>query len=353
MPYAPLDAHPHEAAPAWKGRDRLPQRVYRFRVLGLGLSGLPIAVGLWEQQAAWPLWAAMLFSTFLWPHVAWWRARSSRDPYRTEIDNLIADSVQSGFYAGVLQFNPLVSALLLTIATMDKINSGVRGLWLRSIPGLVLGLLVGAVITGFRVNLETSLPLVLACLPILIIHTTAVSLNGAALMRRVHLQNKRLDEIGRVDSLTGVSRRGYWEMQAAEILALARAQGTPASLLLLDVDRFKNINDVHGHAAGDELLRAVGGVLARVFAGQGQCGRIGGDEFVVACQLDRERAADLADALRGALLAVELPGLPGLRCSVSCGIAELTEDIGDLQAWMVAADRAMYNAKRASRAATG
>ena len=336
------------AVPAWRGRDRLAQRVYRFRVLGLGLAALPIGVGFWEQRASWPLWLAMLFSNIAWPHLAYWRARRSRDPYRAEVGNLLFDSAQAGFYAGALHFNPLATALLITIAIVDKINSGVRGLWLRSLPGMLAGMLVGGLISGFSVNLQTSLPLVLACLPMLIIHTSAVSLNGALLMRRVHQQNRRLDEIGRIDSLTGVSRRGHWEVLAEEVLRRARADGSPASLVLLDLNRFKEVNDTYGHAVGDELLRAVAQVEG-VYAGHGHCGRIGGDEFVVACWVDAVRAAQLADEVQARLGEIRLQQAPQVRASTSCGVAELTPGVSDVQAWMVAADAAMYRHKRERR----
>ena len=148
-------------------------------------------------------WAWVLASCFAWPHAAYWLARRSADPFQAELRNLMFDSIIAGLWAPLLHFNALPSVLLMSMATADKVNSGIRGLWLRSLPAMALGLVGAGLLTGFAFEPETTMPVVLACLPIMVIHTLAVSLNSFMLVRRVQLQNRQLDELSRVDVLTG------------------------------------------------------------------------------------------------------------------------------------------------------
>ncbi len=189
-------------------RDLLPQRVYRFRMLGMGLAGLPLGLVLHELQAPIGSWLWAAFTCLLWPQLAYWRARRSRTPFDTELRNLMFDSAIAGSWVPLLHFNVLPSVLLLTVATADKINSGVRDLWRRSLPGMLLAILATGLLTGFAFQPETSMPVLLACLPIMLIHTMGVSLASYRLVRRVQRQNQRLDELSRIDALTSLDNRG-------------------------------------------------------------------------------------------------------------------------------------------------
>src|SRR3546814_20533450 len=78
----------------------------------------------------------------------------------------------------LMHFTVLPAALVMTVATADKINTGVRGLWLRSLPGMALAIVLCGLLTGFALEPETSLPVLLACLPIMLINTLGVSQLG-------------------------------------------------------------------------------------------------------------------------------------------------------------------------------
>ncbi|MCB1560574.1 MAG: hypothetical protein KDI75_05720 [Xanthomonadales bacterium] len=186
-------------------RRLLPSRIYRFRMLGMALAAVFMARVLYENSAGWGSWSMLLFTGVVWPHVALWRSRRSPRPYETERQNLLFDSFQSGIWTSLLHFNLLPSALLLTLAVVDKLNTGIRNLWLWSLPAMILGIVGAGLFTGFAVRLESSTAVVLACIPMLVIHTTAVSLNGYWLVRRVQRQNRQLDELSRIDVLTGLS----------------------------------------------------------------------------------------------------------------------------------------------------
>ena len=327
----------------------LPRRVYPLRTLGMGLAGLGIAVVLWENAAPWPLWCWLLFTGIVWPQLALWLARRSRDPYRTELRNLMFDSALAGIWVPLLEFNLLPSALLLTLATVDKINTGVRGLWLWALPGLLLGLLLAGLLTGFAMRPASSPLVIAAWLPMLMIHSIAVAANGYRLVRRVQRQNRLLDELSRTDVLTGLHSRGHWQDLATARLQAVQRGGGAATLLLIDVDHFKAINDSHGHAVGDDVLRLIAAAVRRGVRAGDHPGRYGGDEFAVVVEDSEAAALETAERIRRAVEQLVVPGLPALRITVSLGAAEARpRDIG-LREWIESADRALYRAKSAGR----
>ncbi|HEU4813339.1 MAG TPA: MASE2 domain-containing protein, partial [Xanthomonadaceae bacterium] len=191
-------------------RSQLPSLIYRLRLLGMALGGIAIAAVLHEQGAPWPEWAWLGFTAVAWPHVAYLVSSRSRDPYRAELRNLLLDSAIAGAWVPLLHFNLLPCVLLVTLTTVDKISSGVPRLWLRSIPGMVAGLLATGLATGFAFAPATSMTVLVACLPIILIHTIAVSLASYRLIRKVTRQNHLLDQLRRTDALTGLYSRGYW-----------------------------------------------------------------------------------------------------------------------------------------------
>src|SRR5690606_8687195 len=136
----------------------LPRRVYPMRILGMGLGSLCIGTVLVENQAPLASWVWLAFTALVWPHLAYALARRSGDPYRVELRNLMFDSVLAGSWVPLLAFNLLPSALLLTLAMVDKINTGVRGLWVRSLPGMLGAVLVLGMLTGFDLQPHSSTP---------------------------------------------------------------------------------------------------------------------------------------------------------------------------------------------------
>ncbi|GGA73912.1 diguanylate cyclase AdrA [Arenimonas soli] len=321
---------------------------YPFRVLGMGLAALPIGVVLYDLQAGWPAWTWLVLSCGIWPHLAYLWARRSADPYAAEARNFLIDSILAGSWVPMMHFNLLPSAVLVIVVTADKVNSGIPRLWLRALPAMLLATLVVGMATGFEVDLASRTAVILACLPILAIHTLAVSSNIYRLMRRVQAQNLQLEEMTRRDGLTGVDSRGHWEQQARRLLQRHREESVPASLLLLDIDHFKTINDRHGHGVGDDVLRALAQRMRDTLPADGIRGRLGGDEFVVALALPTDQALAHAERLRAAVQALEFPDQPGLEISISVGLAA-PPAAGDLRAWLEAADAALYRAKHGGR----
>lgn len=157
-----------------------------------------------------------------------------------------------------------------------------------------------------------------------------------------------LRNLARVDQLTGaMSRRAFLE-DAAQAVGRLKRYGYPASLVMLDIDHFKRVNDRHGHAAGDAVLRAVGQACAALLRGCDSFGRLGGEEFAMLLLDTEDGALNAAERCRAALAGLAIPGYPGLRITASFGVAGLPPGIG-AERWIAMADTALYAAKRGGR----
>jgi diguanylate cyclase (GGDEF)-like protein len=149
------------------------------------------------------------------------------------------------------------------------------------------------------------------------------------------------------DPLTGLANRQFFFEQGARMLALARRRGHAISLLYLDLDRFKQVNDLLGHEAGDELLRRVAEGLRRSLRDTDIAARIGGDEFgvILAEVRDVEAAGRVAHRVLGNMPAAAISRGHEVPVSASLGVAMFPEDGEQLEPLLQAADLAMYRAK--------
>ena len=168
--------------------------------------------------------------------------------------------------------------------------------------------------------------------------------------QRIEAARGRIVAIASADSLTGLLNRSGFFAAAEPLLAQAGRDGAAYALFFIDVDRFKTINDCHGHAVGDQLLRALAARLRRSVGPGDLIARQGGDEFLV---LHRKLSARACAHLGGRLLRalngpVEIEGL-SLEPSVSIGVASFPRDAQDVHDLTLRADQAMYQAKRGGR----
>jgi len=153
------------------------------------------------------------------------------------------------------------------------------------------------------------------------------------------------------DFLTSALSRMGIEAAATTLLADAKGNGSPLSLLLLDLDRFKSINDVFGHAGGDTVLREFAALALGQLRRTDVLGRMGGEEFAILLpQTGEADAIRLAERLRAALAAhaVTTPDGRVCRCTVSIGVAESQPDETFAQV-CIRGDRALYRAKHGGR----
>ena len=164
-------------------------------------------------------------------------------------------------------------------------------------------------------------------------------------------QARRLDELASTDELTGLANRRALFAQLRERIGQARRDGTRLALVMIDLDHFKRINDGHGHALGDLVLREVARVLAGALRGEDRLGRVGGEEFIAVLPVaSPEAAAQVAERMRAAVAAtsVVLPEGGELHFTASLGVAAWRP--GESEDALVArADAALYRAKHGGR----
>ncbi len=147
------------------------------------------------------------------------------------------------------------------------------------------------------------------------------------------------------DSLTGLLNRRAFFADAVEACTAADS-GNPLSVILFDVDRFKRINDMHGHRAGDVVLAKLGAAVKTV--SEGPVGRLGGEEFCLLLSDDLAEAVEVAEDLRQSIKALEFPEMESLGVTCSFGVAEW-ENGDTIDRILRRADLAMYEAKRTGR----
>ena len=168
-----------------------------------------------------------------------------------------------------------------------------------------------------------------------------------ALLRRA----RQLEDDALSDPLTEVPNRRAFDVNLPRLVGDAQAAGSPLSLAILDVDRFKRVNDTHGHLVGDAVLRAVAGLLREHTSTADRCSRYGGDEFVLCLPAGRrEAAAAVARIVRAVARHDWSPIARGLAVTVTAGLAQLGP--GDTATSLFhRADQSLLSAKRARPAA--
>jgi diguanylate cyclase (GGDEF)-like protein/PAS domain S-box-containing protein len=165
--------------------------------------------------------------------------------------------------------------------------------------------------------------------------------------RELEAANARLRELATTDALTGLANRRAFDERLAREFALTQRSGRPLTVMMLDVDNFKQRNDVFGHEEGDASLRQLAALLARAVRATDLAARYGGEEFVLLlADTTEEQAHHLGERL---LHAVRAHPWNGARMTVSGGIAALRGGMATTQDLLGAADAALYAAKRAGK----
>ena len=183
--------------------------------------------------------------------------------------------------------------------------------------------------------------------------TTRRILNGAAVEASSALARayslRAAEAKASTDALTGLPNRRYFD-EFCGLLARRRRSGDAVGVLMIDIDKFKRLNDTFGHATGDEVLRAVGGAIVAAVREDDVPARYGGEEFVVLLRNPSpEIALEVGERVRASVGALDFSRFGVGRVSVSVGVAvarQVDQPIADL---IAEADRALYRAKRTGR----
>ena len=163
--------------------------------------------------------------------------------------------------------------------------------------------------------------------------------------------NQRLDDLANTDTLTGLPNRRYAMRSLATEWEISERLGTPISCMMIDADGFKAINDIHGHDAGDMVLRALSKQLQHAVRTDDIVCRVGGDEFLIICaRTPLDGAMQLAETVREEVAGLRVPAGNGEWVgSISVGVAARSGEMAGFEALIKAADLGVYVAKRNGR----
>ena len=163
---------------------------------------------------------------------------------------------------------------------------------------------------------------------------------------------EQLLQYSRTDALSQLYNRGYWQQAAAAEFQRYQRSNNPSTLVMLDIDHFKAVNDTHGHGAGDQVIAHLAGLIKRAARTTDLAGRYGGEEFAILLfDTDLAQAGYFAERLRKLVERAELTLSDGqtLHYTISLGISELSGALPTLEAWIKEADDALYRSKQAGR----
>jgi diguanylate cyclase (GGDEF)-like protein len=349
-------------------RNRTILFIVLFATLGAHMASKDYSLGAW----------GFLGLQFLvYPHLLNWRATRAIDSGRAELNNMVLDTVAFGAWAAVLDFPLWISFILVVGATVNlAVFRGPKGVILAA-AAMIVGATLVVAVTGLHVAPETN-PVVtamsIACVLMFLmvvesgayyralkLHETRERLrvgeqalqsaNNALKqqLEEIHALQSKLSEQAIRDPLTGLYNRRYLDSTMEREVARCKREGHPLSLMLIDIDHFKRINDTYGHQAGDEVLKKLASMLlGRVT--DIAC-RYGGEEFLVLLpNMPHSTALEKAEQHRKAFEEAAISfGEFTISATLSAGIATYPGHGTSPNELIGHADQALYRAKAAGR----
>ncbi len=335
-------------------RDRGPglaRRLYAPRVLGALLAGLALFGSMKSNpQTPEALWVVCAFNVFIWPHLAFRLALGSSRPHRAERRNLVVDCFVGGFWAAAIGFDLLPSALVLVMPIVDNVAVGGARLLRLGLAAQAVGIAVAIAVFGWHPAPATSMLTVVMCLPFLVAYPLVIAVVAYQLALKLSMAGEALRALTELDGLTGLANRRAFDVRLGAIFSSAGQTREPATLVMIDIDHFKKVNDVHGHVVGDEVIRHVARALQAQVRRGDLAARYGGEEFsLLLTGIDAQGALRIVERVRLALERDPPPAMAPQRVTVSAGVAEWERGLSNVEGWVGRADKALYAAKRNGR----
>jgi diguanylate cyclase len=338
-----------------------------------------VAVHMMSKRYGPLTWALMVFCFLLYPQIAYFLARLSPSSRRIEHRNLMADSFLSGISAAALGLPVWITFTFFICSTLgNTLVRGRRGTFL-SVAFFTGGTLLTLATAGFHPSPQTEWPAMLMCMVALSLYLAIVSSVAYSRNHTLHSTRKQLElsektlhaanaslqqqiaeinvlqtqlgEQAHRDPLTGLYNRRYLDATLARELARCEREGQPLSVMMIDIDHFKQVNDTYGHLAGDRVLIALATLLNQQARTADVVCRFGGEEFLLLLpNMPQDIALARADQWRQTFASTDLLlGPPFLQVTLSIGLCTYPEhgkSAGDL---IRSADAAMYRAKLQGR----
>ncbi len=371
---------PKPAPPAAQGHAlALLQMIHRIRTGGSLLGLLILGSHLLPREPGAAVWLLLGLHFLVYPHLIHARARRAANPIHAGLHNFLLDAVLLGLWSAALGYPLWISFTLLTCNLVSvMLYHGLRGTLLAAAlfigPGLGWLLASGTPLAPATSGLSTGLSAGgLAVFLLMVSHlnfqrTLKLRDTREALRRseqalqsandalrqqidEINVLQARLSEQANRDPLTGLYNRRYLDTTLARELGRCQREGQPLSLMLIDLDHFKQINDSWGHPAGDEVLRQLADLLESHARLADVACRYGGEEFLLLLPgMPLHVAVERAERWRQDFAATTiLFGELAIRATLSVGIASYPGDGGSAQALIRAADQALYQAKHGGR----
>jgi diguanylate cyclase (GGDEF)-like protein len=322
-------------------------------------------------------WFFLGLQFLVYPQLVYFRAMRAREPGRAEINNMLLDTLAMGLWAAALGFPLWITFILVIGATVNlAVFQGYKGIAVALAIMVPAGWLV-VTVGGIQIVLDTSWPVTLMSVVSVFVYLMVVASSAHARTLKLHetrnelrtskqslqMANQRLtqqlDEIQALqlklseqanrDPLTGLYNRRYLDVTITRELDRCKREGQTLSLMLIDVDHFKQINDLHGHPAGDEVLKKLA-LMLQTRSTDVVC-RYGGEEFLLLLpNMSQTMALARAEQFRKNFEAtVFLFGTQQVQVTVSAGIASYPGQGLTPDALIRAADQALYQAKALGR----
>ena len=330
---------------------RFARRVRLPRAVGLAGMFLPIASTLVSHPPpGWGGWLVLVGWAFVWPHLAWQIASRAVDPLSREIYNLKTDAVLAGMWVGVMGVNVLPSTAMLMIMCLNLMGAGGPRLFVAGLVLMVVSCLVTLELTGITVSFNSAPLEWWLSLPIIVIYPLLFGWVSYQTATKLAEHKRRLQVMSTRDGMTGVYNRRHWETMLRNEFDNCRRHNRDATLLIIDIDHFKSINDTWGHDVGDEAIVALTRQLQITLRGSDVIGRFGGDEFaVIMSGTPAESAITAMLRVHEGLNTLRLPNTPQVTLRISVGVAPLNPQMSHYREWLKSADLALYKAKKAGR----
>ncbi|EGT3572288.1 diguanylate cyclase AdrA [Citrobacter amalonaticus] len=329
---------------------RFARRLRVPRAVALGGMFFPVATALVATPVSGVWWLLLVGWAFVWPHLAWQIASRAVDPRSRECANLKADAILAGIWVALMGANALPSAALLMITCMNLMGAGGVRLFIAGLVLMVIACLVTLQLTGISLAIRSAPLEVGLTLPVMVIYPLLFSWISYQAATKLAQHKRRLQVMSTCDGMTGVYNRRHWEILLRNEFEHSRRQHRDATLLIIDIDHFKSINDTWGHDVGDEAILALTRQLRMTLRGSDMIGRFGGDEFaVIMCSTSAESAIAAMSRVHEGLRGLRLACAPQVILHISVGVAPLTPQFGHYREWLKSADLALYKAKKAGR----
>jgi len=329
---------------------RLIDRFYWPRIISLAFAALAIgAIFLQNQVATW-LWILLLLFCFLWPHTAKFWAKKSKDPFKSEQVNLFIDAFFMGFWLPLISFNFVPSIAIIGMGLLSVVSALGLKKMILAFATECIGVLIGCLIVGVNVQLQSDFYSIIVSLPILIFYPLFIGNVSYQLSFNLSDKKRQLKQLSRTDALTRLNNRMYLEDQLEQLFKRHKRDNTKACCIFIDVDHFKAVNDTHGHIVGDEVLKKVANIIQSCVREVDICGRFGGEEFCILMPNTQvEEAKVVTERIRECINQTVLHQEMQVTGSVSAGIAVISNAMTCYNDWLALADEAQYQAKKLGR----